>query len=69
MSIHLKVGDRVRVTAANRTTGYQPGDKGPVLRVITLISTGSPCYTVVMDKDGATGMPVAFECTEIEPDV
>jgi hypothetical protein len=69
MNALLKPGDRVRVTAANRTQGYQRGDKGTVLRVSTLVTTGSPYYTVAMDKDGPEDTGVVFEGGEIEPDV
>ena len=32
MSTSLNAGDRVRVTGRNRMAGYQPGDKGTVVR-------------------------------------
>jgi hypothetical protein len=68
MSALLKAGDRVRVTAANRTQGYHPGDKGTILRASTLVTTGAPYYTVAMDKDGPDATGVVFEGAEIEAD-
>ena len=52
MSCQLKAGDRVRVTVRNRMHGYQPGDKGEVLREITAGPSGACYYVVAMDKDG-----------------
>jgi hypothetical protein len=69
MSRPLRPGDRVRVTDLNRLAGYQPGDKGTVLRVSTLATTGAPCYTVTMDKDGPAAAGVVFDEGEIEADV
>jgi hypothetical protein len=68
MSALLKAGDRVRVTTASRAQGYQLGDKGKVLRSSTLVTTGSPYYTVAMDKDGPDATGVVFEGGEIEAD-
>jgi hypothetical protein len=69
MSAALKPGDRIRITARNRTHGYQPGDKGTVLRVSELVTTGSPYYTAAMDKDDPDHTGVVFAEGEIEPDV
>ncbi len=69
MSRTLKVGDRVRVTALNRTHGYQPGDKGTVLRVSALFTTGAPYYTVAMDKDDPDHTAILFSEGEIETDL
>jgi hypothetical protein len=69
MSAPRKAGDRVRVTTACRAQGYQPGDKGTVLRASTLVTTRSPYYTVAMDKDGPDATGVVFAEDEIEPDV
>jgi hypothetical protein len=77
MSTHdLKPGDRVRLTPRNHMQGYQPGEKGVVLRELlremlracsSLISiNGERCYCVAMD----TANPmVIFTTSEIEPDV
>jgi hypothetical protein len=43
MSRPLNPGDRVRVTARNRTYGYQPGEKGTVRRVFKP-NSGDECY-------------------------
>jgi hypothetical protein len=69
MSATLQPGDRVRVTVRNHTHGYLPGDKGTVLRVSALITTGSPYYTAAMDKDGPDATGVVFAEGEIEADV
>jgi hypothetical protein len=69
MSHPFRPGDRVRVTVRSRAHGYQPGDKDTVLRVGSLVTTGSPFYTVGMDKDGPEATGVVFAEGEIEPDV
>src|SRR5262249_29143677 len=68
MSCQLKPGDRVRVTVRNRMHGYQPGDKGAVLREIADGPSGACCYVVVMDKDAPSKSSVVFSDDEIEPD-
>ena len=68
MSRALQKGQRVRVTARNRMAGYQPGDKGTVLREITLSMRGERSYTVAMDKDDPAKGGVVFRFDEIEPD-
>jgi hypothetical protein len=70
MSRGLNIGDRVRVTLRNRMAGYQPGDKGTVMRgASTSPVTGERYYTVVMDKDEPAATGVVFAADEIEPDV
>jgi hypothetical protein len=69
MSYQLKPGDRVRVTVRNRMAGYQPGDKGTVLRVSESAAGGERYYCVAMDKDDATHTGAVFTEGEIEPDV
>jgi hypothetical protein len=69
MSKQLKVGDLVRVTAANRMNSYQPGDKGTVLWGGTKGTSGQRYFVVSMDKAGATGTTVVFTEKEVEPDV
>lgn len=68
MPLPLKVGDRVRLTKRNRLAGYQPGDKGTVIRVPKAAPGGQPYYIVAMDRDGPTGTGVLFTEDEIEPD-
>jgi hypothetical protein len=68
MSHPLRVGDRVRLTKRNRLGGYQPGDKGTVIRVPKAAPGSQPYYIVAMDRDGATGTGVLFTEDEIEPD-
>jgi len=66
----FKRGDRVRVSSVcHGLHGYLPGDKGTVLHVSALITTGSTYYTVAMDKDGPGAAGVIFAEDEIEPDV
>jgi hypothetical protein len=70
MSLTLKPGDRVRVTAANRLPGYHPGDTGRILKVVPNPAGGSlPSYTVAMDKNSPSAEPAIFAADEIEPDV
>jgi hypothetical protein len=69
MSVTLKVGDRVRVTARSRVKGYEPGDKGHVVRgPKTLPDCTEPYYLVVMDRD-SWSRTVPFDADEIEADV
>jgi hypothetical protein len=42
MTVALKVGGRVSVRVESHQSGYRVGDKGTVLRVSTLVTTGSP---------------------------
>jgi hypothetical protein len=67
--LKLKPGDQVRITATKDQSGYQPGDKGTVLRgpIIAVDGSGS-FYIVTMDKDGA-GSWTLFDTEEVEPDV
>jgi hypothetical protein len=69
MNRPLQPGDRIRVTIRNRMAGYQPGDKGTVLRVATSATTGERYYTVAMDKDNLTMSGAVFTEDEIEADV
>jgi hypothetical protein len=64
----LAVGDRVRVTVYGRVAGYQPGDKGTVLRTPPPAVTGLAYYLVAMDKDKPDDTGVLFAAHEIEPD-
>jgi hypothetical protein len=64
----LKAGQRVRVTSRNRVAGYQPGDKGTVLRTSISAATGDRYYTVAMDKDSPDATGVVFAEGEIEAD-
>jgi hypothetical protein len=66
MRAFLNAGARVRVTGRNHMAGYQLGDTGTVLRVSTLVTTGAPCYTVSMDKDGPAAGCAVFTEGEIE---
>ena len=69
MSATSKVGDRVRVTDLNEMQGYRPGDKGTVLRVGKLVTTGSPYYAMAMDKGEPYSPGVIFAEGEVEADV
>ena len=69
MSRELQRGQRVRVTVRNRLAGYQPGDKGTVLRVSTSTLNGEHSYSVAMDKDDLIITGAVFKEGEIEPDV
>jgi hypothetical protein len=69
MSDELKAGQRFRVAARYRIAGYQPGDKGTVLRSSISAATGERYYTVEMDKDGPDATGVLFTEGEIEADV
>ena len=65
----LQISDRVRVTLRNRLAGYQPGDRGTVLRASVSASTGERYYTVAMDKDDPTASGAVVAEGEIEADV
>ncbi len=69
MNSELKTGDRVRVTARNRMAGYQPGDRGTVLRASTSALYGERDYTVAMDKDDLAASGAVFTESEIEADL
>jgi hypothetical protein len=70
MSLTLKLGDRVRVTRANRLPGYHPGDRGSILGVVPNPIGGiTPSYTVAMDKNSPSAEPALFAEDEIEPDL
>jgi hypothetical protein len=64
----LKAGQRVRVTSRSRIAGYQPGDKGTVLRASVSAATGERYYSVVMDRDSPDATGVVFAEEEIEAD-
>jgi hypothetical protein len=65
----LKPGDRVRLTVVQRMRGYQPGDKGMVLRELAAGSNGTLYFLVKMDKDDPSKTGGVFTDDEIEPDV
>jgi hypothetical protein len=65
----LKPGDRVRVTVRNRMPGYQPGDKGTVMRETEVGPNRQRYYTVAMDKDDPSQSWAVFTEDEIELDV
>ena len=67
ISQELTVGDRVRVTQANRVPGFRPGDKGTVFCLYN--TAEGVCYHVAMDKGDPTATTVIFKAHEIEPDV
>jgi hypothetical protein len=70
MSTHeLNAGDRVHVTVRILILGYQPGDKGTVLRTGSQPSIGGRYYLVAVDKDGPDATGVLFGDDEIEADV
>ena len=64
----LKRGDRVRVTGRNRMYGYQPGDKGTIVREAFRAPSGTRYYLVAMDKDTPAHAGVVFNAEEIEAD-
>jgi hypothetical protein len=64
----LKKGDRVRVTTHNRMYGYQPGDKGTIVREAVRAPSGTRYYLVAMDKDNPAHAGVVFNAEEIEAD-
>jgi hypothetical protein len=64
----LKKGDRVRITVRNRMYGYQPGDKGTIVREAIRAPSGTRYYLVAMDKDNPTHAGVVFNAEEIEAD-
>ena len=63
---HLQKGDRVRVTGRNRMYGYQPGDKGTIVREAIRAPTGTRYYLVAMEKDDPAHTGVVFNAEEIE---
>jgi hypothetical protein len=71
MSGRLKVGDRVRVRTGNANpNGYEDGDVGRVLKVLTSPAGGETrFYVVAIVKDRLVGAGTAFAEGEIEPDV
>jgi hypothetical protein len=69
MSRSLKPGESIRVTVRNRMAGYQPGDKGTVMREVADGPSGTRYYVVAMDKDDPQKTGVVFSDDEIEPDV
>ena len=64
----LKKGDRVRVTTHNRMYGYQPGDKGTIVREAIRAPSGTRYYLVAMEKDNPSHAGVVFNAEEIEAD-
>jgi hypothetical protein len=64
----LKKGDRVHVTRRNRMYGYQPGDKGTIVREAIRAPSGTRYYLVAMDKDNPAHAGVVFNAEEIEAD-
>ena len=68
MSVPLRPGDRVRVTAASRMKSFSPGDKGTVIREGMTGVDGRRYYAVSMRRAGATGNTVIFAEDEIELD-
>jgi hypothetical protein len=70
MSDALKVGDRVHATVGNLVSGYQPGDRGTVLKSLENPAGGDTCfYVVAMDRVHIPGGGMVFAEGEIEPDV
>jgi hypothetical protein len=67
MECVLKPGDRIRVTVCNRLAGYEPGDKGTMLREVTVGLNGS-YYVVTMDRGEPDSTGVIFTEGEIEAD-
>ena len=68
MEREFKLGDCVRVTGRNRMHGYQPGDKGMVLRRVATGPSGACYYVVAMNKDEGSNSGVVFSDDEIEAD-
>jgi hypothetical protein len=68
MSRALQKGQRFRVTERNRVAGYQPGDKGSVLRASVMAATGARYDTVAIDKDDLSTSGAVFTEGEIERD-
>ena len=68
MSTPLRPGDRVRVMAANDMAGYQPGDKGTIIRETVVALSRQRYYLVAMDKDNPDATGTVFTADEIEPD-
>ena len=66
MNEQLRVGDRVRVTAASRASGYQSGDTGRVMWASPGGGTPkAPLTLCEMDRTGADRL-AAFYSGEIE---
>ena len=69
MSHELKIGDRIRVTARCRMSGYSAGDKGTVLEgPVSYAGASDQSYVVAMDKDGPGRTSIIFGADEIETD-
>jgi hypothetical protein len=69
MSHELKIGDRIRVTARCRMSGYSAGDKGTVLEgPVSYAGASDQSYVVAMDKDGPGSTTAVFGTDDIEPD-
>jgi hypothetical protein len=65
----LKIGDRVRVTARCRMSGYIPGDQGTVLEgPAGYAGASDQSYVVAMDKDGPGSTTTVFGADDIEAD-
>jgi hypothetical protein len=69
VSQELKPGDRVRLTADCRVSGYGPGECG-VVRLVMRASAGGPVtlYHVEMDRAGPSSRVVALYPIEVEPE-
>jgi hypothetical protein len=65
----LKPGDRVRVTSRNRMHGFQPGDKGTVMRQTVVGPSRRRYYAVAMDKDDPARSRAVFAEGEVEADL
>jgi hypothetical protein len=58
------------VDGAAAHAGYQPGDKGTVLKVLANPAGGDTrFYAVAVDKNHLRGCGIVFADDEIEPDV
>jgi hypothetical protein len=68
MTPELRPGVRVRLTVRNRLYGYQPGDKGTLLRQITVDPSGTRYYQVMTDKGGPARTVAVFAEDEITAD-
>jgi hypothetical protein len=69
MRSKFKTKDRVRVSVRNRSTGYEPGDKGTVIRSSLSMTTNYRFYEVAMVKDNQTASGALFYEDEIELDL
>jgi hypothetical protein len=54
--------------AANDMAGYQPGDKGTIIRETVVALSRQRYYLVAMDKDNPDAKGTVFTEEEIEPD-